>query len=591
MDRVDWNETREAPTWRVPALGPRAVRLYRFIWFALLLVAIAANAAAPYFHLQMRKEIQQPFSDLGLRQFDGRKLQVPHRPSLERAGVVAGSEIVAIGGRPIAADSEMLEIARLLKAEASPVPVTIRMPDGTVRDFRLPRNPAWIELSYSGTGLTSTSRVVIDLVFAAAANLALLVASALLFWRRPSDGLAVMLSLAFLGFAAFENLTWYTWQQLGLLEASGVLFNISFALMLIGLMLCPDGRFQPAWSRWVAIGIVITFALTYVLEAFGVPEWQLVALAIASFLFVLPAMRSRFRQTPVGSEAWQQQRWLVLGMSLAAVAMLFSFGANMLVRAAVLDRHELVWGYLLSGISLSLVPLFAVFGMLVALLRYRLYDAEAALSRSAGLAIIGLTFAALFAGFAKAIEIAIERSSGESAGAVPEIAAAVLATVLVTPAQSRIQAWTDERFRKALSHLRRDLPACVEDLRETASLTELLDEILARVCVGVRASSAAVMLDGRIAASRGPIDLEWPLRLPLRIAHGDGTDEGELLIGNRPDGSLPSRDERDALADVVDPVSRAIRVVRTREAREQQQERRWAALETRIARLEGGAPA
>ena len=576
----------ERKDWRVPDLSARGVRIYRAVWISILLIAIGANLAGPYFNLQMRRESQQPFAELGLRQWEGRKLQVPHRPSLERAGIVPGSELVAIAGREVPADADTADVGRLLKAQPSPVAVTVRSPDGAAHDFKLPRNPRWIEISYAGTGLTSTSRIAIDLVFAGLANLTLIVASVLLFWRRPRDGLAAILSLAFLGFATFENLTWYTWQQLGLLEAAGVLFNISFAAMLIGLMLCPDGRFQPRWSRWVAVAVVAAGILSYALRPLGLPPWQLIGLAVGAALLVVPAMRSRFRNTPVGSEAWQQQRWLLLGMSLGAAAMILSYAINTLANSGILGRHQLVWGYLLSGLTLSLVPLFVALGMLVALLKYRLYDADAALSRSAGLAIVGLTFAATFAGFAKAIEITIEQFSGGSAGAVPGIAAAVLATIIVTPTQSRIQNWTDQRFRKALAHLRNDLPNCVEDLRETATLGELLDEVLARVRRGVRATAAAVSMDGKIIALRGDAGDTWPLRLPLRIVHQDGAEEGELLIGNRPDGSLPSRDEREALEEIVDPISRAIRVVRRREWREAQSEKRWAAIEERISRLE-----
>ena len=94
-----------------------------------------------------------------------------------------------------------------------------------------------------------------------------------------------------------------------------------FTLLLIGLLLSPDGRFVPKWSRWVAMALIAATLVGYVL-AFSKrrPGWAS-ALCIAAALVVVPAMRSRFRQTPVGSEAWQQQRWLLLGMSLAVAAM------------------------------------------------------------------------------------------------------------------------------------------------------------------------------------------------------------------------------------------------------------------------------
>ena len=44
---------------------------------------------------------------------------------------------------------------------------------------------------------------------------------------------------------------------------------------------------------------------------------------------------------------------------------------------------------------------------------------------------------------------------------------------------------------------------------------------------------------------------------------------GYLLVGPRPDGSIPSRDEQKALKEVSESIARAIRTVIKREAREQ----------------------
>ena len=45
---------------------------------------------------------------------------------------------------------------------------------------------------------------------------------------------------------------------------------------------------------------------------------------------------------------------------------------------------------------------------------------------------------------------------------------------------------------------------------------------------------------------------------------------GYLLVGPRPDGSIPSRDEQKALKEVQESIARAIRTVIKREARERQ---------------------
>jgi len=138
------------------------------------------------------------------------------------------------------------------------------------------------------------------------------------------------------------------------------------------------------------------------------------------------------------------------------------------------------------------------------------------------------------------------------------------------------------------------LPEVARDMRETASLGEMLDEILARVDRGVRAIRSAAIVNGCVLRARGlsvdeveawratafaqdyksdmcePSDKLFPIRVPLIPSSDDEEPIGYLLVGPRPDGSIPSRDEQKALGEVREAIARAIRTVIKREAREAQ---------------------
>src|SRR5207253_11338891 len=142
-------------------------------------------------------------------------------------------------------------------------------------------------------------------------------------------------------------------------------------------------------------------------------------------------------------------------------------------------------------------------GLLVALLRYRLYDAEFVISKSANIALITLGVAAVFAGTADGLKQIIVNYYGNNDSEGPIIFAAALSTVLVNPIQERVQRWSERRFQKNLFLLRDDLPEVARDMRETASLGEMLDEILARVDRGVRAVRSAMIVNGCVLRARG----------------------------------------------------------------------------------------
>ena len=122
----------------------------------------------------------------------------------------------------------------------------------------------------------------------------------------------------------------------------------------------------------------------------------------------------------------------------------------------------------------------------------------------------------------------------------------------------------------------------------------MLDEILERVDRGVRAVRSAAIVNGCVLRARDlsieeveawrssafaqdyksdicePKDKQFPIRVKLIPSSDDEEPIGYLLVGPRPDGSIPSRDEQKALKEVSESIARAIRTVIKREAREQE---------------------
>jgi hypothetical protein len=209
-------------------------------------------------------------------------------------------------------------------------------------------------------------------------------------------------------------------------------------------------------------------------------------------------------------------------------------------------------------------------------------------------ALITVAVAAVFAGTADGLKQIIYNYYGNSNSEGPVIFAAALSTVLINPIQERVQRWSERRFQKNLFLLRDDLPEVARDMRETASLGEMLEEILARVDRGVRAVRSAAIVNGCVMRASGlsvdeveewrrttsaqdyksdicePKDRTFPVRIPLVPSSDDEEPIGYLLVGQRPDGSIPSRDEQKALKEVSESIARAIRTVIKREARELQ---------------------
>jgi hypothetical protein len=471
-----------------------------------------------------------------------------------------------------------------------------------------PLGGAWVRREQVRTSMDAVS-LAIDLL----PPLLLVATAVLLHRRRRRDSVAALLSLSFLlmsgSFFAAEGF----FRALDLAWLRDLLAHGGRAALLLVLLAFPDGRFSPRWSAWVALALLVWAPFAWLgpvpLDAEYLGYLALLVLAVLSI--ALP-----YRQLPGGLER-QQVRWVLFGFAAgtillaAAVAVTFLPDARAGPAAAAKTWNDLA-AQTLAALGMAGFAL----GLLVSLLRYRLYDADAVISRSAGYAVLTIVLGATFAITVKGIDALIEASFGQEAGALPSVVGGGLAVALISPLNTRIQNWAERRFQKALLHLRRDLPDCVGDLRETGSLAELLDEVMARLAAGVRASRLAMLIGGEVAALRGVTvedarawregaapnraaaaldcdraDPVFPMRIPLRVRHGGGEALGWILLGPRPDGSFYGKDEREALAEIADPVARAVQIVLLREAREaearqraERQERRLGTMERQLAK-------
>jgi hypothetical protein len=167
--------------------------------------------------------------------------------------------------------------------------------------------------------------------------------------------------------------------------AHRLLYDAGNICLLAGVLLFPFGQLRP---RTILIPLALLPVL-FLLQG----EWYR-----AGFRALHGRCRrdpfSRLRETPSG-DARQQIKWALLG---------FSGYAIFLVAALSMDAAKLQAGSfgsqlaleLLGGLSFGLAFVSLQVGLLIALLRYRLYDAEAVISRSATFALVTIVIGGIF---------------------------------------------------------------------------------------------------------------------------------------------------------------------------------------------------
>ena len=416
-------------------------------------------------------------------------------------------------------------------------------------------------------------------------SVVLVAVAAILVHRRRRDPVAAMLSLAFLLWTASSSIDFSSGSTV-----AALLDRFRFLLFATALLLFPNGEWQPGWTRVVAGAALGTFLLGLA-EAVGLlTTTYYLPIAIGCVLAALAAIHARYRALSAGTEK-QQLKWVTLGLFAGIALILLARAAGAATTGTAMPR---VGSVVIEGLFQFGIIILAL-GFLVSLLRYRLYDAEAAISRSAVYAGLTLALVGTFAGSEALIELVGQRLFGMAIGNVSGAVAAAVAAMMLTPLHGRISIWAEQRFQHDLATLKAELPDLLAILSTSASVKRLARTVLPRIEQAVQATRIALLVDGKLAGAQG-IEFSTARKLLRRWRQPDGVDllsrhdaepfplgialrcplgsvRAWLLLGPRPDGSFYGRDDLDALSAIVPPLQRTLLAVTEREASERARSR------------------
>lgn len=609
---------------RIPDLKRPWLYLFEAFWFACLLLAVVGPIEGIRYRFTTPDENSALMlgsrAGLVLSADDLTHVRFAIGAATEDAGVQPGDKIIAIEGLPLsnvipedkrravgpghATDTDYALFGPILEGnQPVDLDLTLRSPSGQVRDYHVRTGEQHIEQAARSRGLSSGFLKVVDL-FHVVTYPFLLFAAWILHRRKREDLISSILSLAVLLAIGAEQPSGTFLDAV--LKVPGSwhqhIYDLGNICLLAGILLFPFGQLRPR--------VVVPFLC--LLPMFFFLHHNLYRACFVIFMMAgVMTLLVRLRRTPP-SAARQQIKWALFGFT--GYAFLWSI-------AIACDTIKLTVGSfgaqltleVVAGLTFGLAYLCLQLGLLIALMRFRLYDAEAVISRSVNVALITLGVAAVFAATADALKQLVYNYYGNGNTEGPVIFAAALSTVLVNPIQERITRWSERRFQHNLVILRDELPDSVRDLRETGNLGELIDDVLSRIMKGVMTTHVAAVIDQGVFRTRGVSkerveqwrdstpgwddcahevchshDKLFPIRVMLRP--GEGEDPlGFLLVGPRPDGSVPSKDEQKALKEVAEPIARAVKNVIKRVAYERRLEsliesnnRRLTDLEARL---------
>lgn len=576
-----------SPPVRLRALPERWAGILRLLWTAFFLFACVFVVMGTVQAYRTTYQVSPAFFALGLDYDieDSGEIKVRFEPERAPPGLAEKSlRIAGVDGSRVPADIRSSHLAKRLNAGSGGA--TLDLVDNEGRRFRVHRQRI-IKHRVGTESRLRDARVTARLVSGLLACGALLLCSFLLTRRRANDPVALLFAFAFTGMASTIDPPLAMWMELGWPPAYDIISSAWFYLLLIALALFPDGIFVPRSYRWL---IVAGVPLAVLVSLPSVNAFVSAFLAIGALLAMLVGQVQRYRRLEPGIER-QQIKWAAFGFASGLLLLLASF-----VLLLALPEHPTARDVVLVtaitlffSLGMAAIPL----GLLIALTRFRLWEADAVITRSAAYAVVTVVVGVVWAASADLVKLVIEEVVGRQSEAGATTIGAVIAAGVFSPTQSLVLGWTKRRFSGPVDRVR----GAAKRLKSwglTETPAEVATRALAIVDEAVHPSASAILLDEamgqELVAARNTEGADDPRLVERLVLADDESAVGMLLLGRRSDGNRYNVHELEAVRELIPPLADALRVARSRHSRESTMQQRLDEMAARLAQLEGGTP-
>ena len=334
------------------------------------------------------------------------------------------------------------------------------------------------------TGLTRDFVANFEVWTSMSAMLVFYVVATVIFLRRSSDRMALLcaFTLMLFGGVVFNS----TLSETLAVQSSvgfwlfGVLYVLAECSLPMFLLLFPNGRFAPRWSRWLIPLIVAYWGYNFLSNHLYDQSFNLSTLVFFVILLSpLAAQVYRYRRVSTPRER-QQTKWVVFGSTVALIGfVLFIAAGNLIGPPEALESNIITVLVAQTGFAvfLLLVPI----SIAVAILRSRLYDIDVIINRTlvygSLTAILALIYIAGVIGAQALVNTFTQQRSSEPSPVLIVITTLAVAA-LFQPLRRRLQRAIDRRFYRAKFDTARTLERFAVTLRSETDLPHLTDDLL-----------------------------------------------------------------------------------------------------------------
>ena len=308
----------------------------------------------------------------------------------------------------------------------------------------------------------------------------------IIFLRRSNDWIGLLVSMALIAMGInglSDNVNLLSKATPEFAPLYNTLSAVGASLVILLVFLFPDGRFVPNWTRYIAIPLV-ALALADPLLAFVLPPLEnapgtlaVIAALLAGIAVGAIAQIQRYRNHS-NLEHRQQSKWVIFGfLALLLVAFTWIISVELYPPS---PGPGCLYFNLLTFPLLLLLLLVLPITMALSILRYRLFDIDIVIKRTA---VYGaLTIAILVIYFATVVVLQnVFRSLTGQGEQLAIVASTLLIAALFNPLRGRIQTTVNRRFFRGDYDAAQALNSFAESVQDEVDLERMQDALLSTV--------------------------------------------------------------------------------------------------------------
>ncbi len=313
----------------------------------------------------------------------------------------------------------------------------------------------------------------------------------LLFWKGSDRPMAVFLSFYLLLYAvimAGPMEVWLAYWMPQVRVEMGLFVQAIFLPVpsVILVLIFPDGRFNPRWTRWLVVLMALAVLPLFFMSLEEATRnntlrAQLVnGLSLVVFVVSLGVQVHRYRRLYTPLER-QQTKWVISGLAFWLVLILLQSVPYYYLLNLPPGSPLPWWEPYMSAfwlLSLSIMPI----SLSVAVLRYRLWDIDVIIRRTLVYAALSASLAVVFFGTVTVVQALFVAVSARSVGSLRSPVSVVISTLVIAalfnPLRHRIQSDIDRRFFRQKYDAEKVIAAFSAGLREEVDLEDLQNQIM-----------------------------------------------------------------------------------------------------------------